>query len=216
MADHCEAAGWWLEWICLFPGLGPFLGPIISAILAAGSAFFIGHLYTRRVKQSEAILEFSKRFQSLLESRHKLNVRFYCNESTGLLSEPIPVPSQKDEWEAWNLFRQFFDLMSNEFNYFQDNVIHEGVFSEWMLWRWYDWDPARSPASAQSPPGGLDIPGLETCSISYQKGWNWWVDRPVIGNTRFVNFMNELHAACDESAARKVVTDWSPRRRRVI
>jgi hypothetical protein len=209
--DSCENVGWYLEWVCRYPGLGPFAGAIIATLIAAGFGFFIGHLYSRRLKETEVIHDLSRRFQSLLEIQHRLNVNFFCDPS-GQLRPELPKPSPRDENDAWNLFRNFFELVHNEFNYFQDGVLREDTFVEWMLWRWYDWDPSRNPLAKAPRPGGLNITGLDTCGITYHRAWTWWTDRPVIGKTRFARFINELHVAPTEAAARAVIHEWRPRR----
>jgi len=218
MIEVSNAADALADWMSVYrhPGLGPFFGAILAAVVAAAFGFFIVHQHARRLKQSEATLEFSKRFQTLLEQQHRLNAKFYCEEESGKLKCPSPAPSAKDELDAWNLFRQFFDLMLNEFSYFQAGVIHADVFADWMLWRWYDWDPARArrDGDVTPRPGGLDIPSLEICGASYRTGWAWWIQRPVVTDTSFVNFMNALHDARDEAAARRIVKDWAPRQRR--
>lgn len=216
MAPQCAVAGTWVEWFSIYCHAG--LGPIYAAIITVLFLWIIAHGYTKRMKKNEATVEFSKRFQKLLCSQHKLNVEFYCDENSGQLKTPRPLSTAKDELDAWNLFRQFFDLMLHEFNFFQDRVISKKVFVGWMVWRWYDWHPSRDTRTSGQRPGGLDITGLETCGVTYQKSWKWWASRPGVCNPSFVSFMDDLHDDNNKTGltgkkhVEQVVRAWAPHR----
>jgi hypothetical protein len=173
---------------------------------------WVTHRYAKNIKRHEATIEFTKRFQGLLKNRHDVNSEFYF-ENGDIRTPPITVSDQQ-EMEAWNIFTQAFDLFLNEFSYFRGGVITTEVFTEWMLWRWYDWEPGRAHSSSTRRPGGLPMLGLETMGISYRRGWEWWKERPVVLGTPFVRFMDELHGAPNETAAKQVVLNWKPRRLR--
>jgi hypothetical protein len=154
--------GWW-------PGDAPIFGALVAGIFA----FVIAEIYTKRLKQIEATLEFSKRFHELIQQQRVINRRYKEDRTkTGYISD-----IDQEDAKAW--WWRVFDLMLYEYDFYQKGMVRKKRFEEWMVWRWHDYHPE---------------PGREwsTCGIDYKKGFEIWKDHPAHGS-RLIDLLEEIH-----------------------
>src|SRR5215831_9194487 len=64
-----------LSFLKEYPAFGAIIGAVITALVNMGVLFWIASRYTKRLKRIESTLEFSKRFQELLQQQRDLNRR---------------------------------------------------------------------------------------------------------------------------------------------
>jgi hypothetical protein len=172
VSDRCAEFGWWAWWVwwaCKYPGLGGIFGAIVSS----GSLLWIAHHYTKSLRKSEATLEFSKRFQDLIRDQLELNKKF--------LEHRNGVPNiNVGDADAVVWWWRFFDLMLYEFKFFQQGLISEDRFVEWMKWRRHDHSGPESEL-------------WETCGVTYPVAWNRWKSRKPMRDNSFIDFLDEIH-----------------------
>jgi hypothetical protein len=93
------------------PGFGSLFGSMIAAATAASITIWVAiwgaPAHARHLKLVDATLEFSNRFQDLLDRRRALNMEY----------EQISrdVDSQLSKRAAQDFYRRFFDLLQFEF-----------------------------------------------------------------------------------------------------
>ena len=133
-----------LSFLKEYTAFGAIIGAVITASVNMGVLFWIASRYTKRLKRIESTLEFSKRFQELLQQQRDLNRR--CSTS----------PTQMDIDDADTWWWRFFDLQLYEFDFFQQGLVRRERFLEWMKWRWYDYQAAKNAMS-------------NTCGMDYKK-----------------------------------------------
>ena len=91
--------------------------PVLAALIGVVGAALIAHVYTRqyadRLKRIDAALEFSRRYQELLQFRHDLNKQ-YAAMRHRTYSYSWPGSATADRGAALNFYRRYFDLLYNE------------------------------------------------------------------------------------------------------
>jgi len=167
------------------PLLWPGLAPIVGAAVAGGAAWWIAERYTRRLKQIEATLEFSKRFHELIQQQRALNAKYEetlaksseakTEATTKELARTLKIA--KDDAKAW--WWRFFDLLLYEYDFYQKRMVRERRFQEWMIWRWHDFNPDAGKE-------------WTTCEINYKTGFENWKGHPVHGD-RLIRLLEEIH-----------------------
>jgi hypothetical protein len=152
------------------------VAPILAAIIAGSIAWSIAEFYTKRLKQIEATLEFSKRFHELIQQQRTLNRRYVEARLAGAVADAI---DEMDEEDAHAWWWRFFDLLMYEYDFYQKGMVRKARFEEWMIFRWHDYHPD---------------PGREwqTCGVGYRDGWEYWKDHPAHG-TRLIGLLEEIH-----------------------
>ena len=188
-------------------GLGAFFG----ATTASGMAFYLARYYTRKREKAEATFKFTEQFQKLAEAQHKLNIRFcYDHKAKHCDSNGEKTRTDKYSVEAWSLFRQYFNLLAQEFHFFRKGLVDRDTMIEWMKWRWYGWNPKRVPRRFASNPMLWDGAknGSEICGVPFKEGWDWWKNRPVADEYEFTKFLNQIHDAESEDAMVSIVQRW--------
>jgi hypothetical protein len=138
------------------------LGPFLGSMLVAAMALWIAEDYTKRVKIIDSELEFSKRYQELFELRHTLNREFRYPTTE--------YPKIYWSSEAKNWYRRFFDLLLNEFKFYEKGFVDANVFTVWMRWAHLNYNDST----------------FETCGMTYKLGWNWWSGKEGADN-RLIN-----------------------------
>jgi hypothetical protein len=138
------------------------LGPFLGSMLVAAMALWIAEDYTKRVKIIDSELEFSKRYQELFELRHTLNREFRYPTTE--------YPKTYWSSEAENWYRRFFDLLLNEFKFYEKGFVDANVFTVWMRWAHLNYNDS----------------AFETCGMTYELGWNWWSGKEDADN-RLIN-----------------------------
>jgi len=192
-----HAVGWhgFEHYIQKFPGLGAVFAALITGLIL----FLIAWRYTRRLKMIDATLEFSKRFQDLLQQQHELNKDYGKSHEYQVSAKPNPV--EKMEAEAW--WWRFFDLLLYEFDFRRHGLLDRDRFREWMTWRWYDFH-------------GWNGELWRTCGVTYEEGWKYWSRHPAVQKNPLLNFLNDVHRAKNADCAERVVrlysTAWGRRR----
>jgi hypothetical protein len=169
-----------------YPASGAIIGAVITALVNMGVLFGIASRYTKRLKRIESTLEFSKRFQDLLQQQRDLNRR--C-------STP-PTTMDIDDADTW--WWRFFDLQLYEFDFFQQGLVRRERFLEWMKWRWYDYKAAKNAMST-------------TCGVDYKEGWQSWKNRPAMKENRLVRFLDAVHNASNVQEIASLVKKNAPR-----
>ncbi len=162
--------GWW-------PGDAPIIGGCGGALVAGIFAILIAQTYTKRMKQFEAMLEFSKRFHELIQEQRAMNRKYEENKKAACYDPKVDDEDAKAWW--W----RFFDLQLYEYDFYQEGLVDKGRFEEWMIWRWYD--SHREPGKE-----------WRTCGIDYVTGWNNWKENPEHGS-RLIRLLNEIHKIPD-------------------
>ena len=182
--------GWW-------PGIAPILGGIGGAFVAGIFACVIAQFYTKRLKQIESTLEFSKRFHELIQQQRVLNRKFEEDrlpnkntprtetaiESTAAVQPTTPI--EKEDAAAW--WWCLFDLLLYEYDFYQKGMVRKARFEEWMVWRWHDYNPA--PAKE-----------WKTCGVTYRQSWDDWKNHPAHGS-RLIALLDEIHRIPDPGGA---------------
>jgi hypothetical protein len=210
MKGECEAAAWYLWWVCQYPGIASIIGSTLSALIAVLFAIYVTHHYTKKSKQHEILVYCSGLYEQFSTEIHSLNREFYF-DADGKVKNPRPSPSQRNKEDAWSIHHRLFNLMLNQFYYFQSGLINEKIYEHWALRRWYDWDTKRALKTPLCGPGGLPLLGLVIVGVSYTEGWRTWSDRPAVRELSFVKFMNELHGAQNEVEAKRLIKGKAPR-----
>jgi hypothetical protein len=160
------------EFVILWPGEAP----IIAAIIAGCFAWAIAARYTKRLKQIEATLEFSKRFHELIQQQRVLNrkydeARLHCK-----VAKEVDELDRQDA-DAW--WWGFFDLLQYEYDFYQKGMVRKGRFEEWMVWRWHAFHPEEGKE-------------WKTCGIEYREAWTAWTKHPA-QPSRLIKLLNEIH-----------------------
>jgi hypothetical protein len=163
-----------LTYIHEYPGLGSLFGSIIGALISASVILVVAHHYTKSLKRTDATLEFSKRFQDLIQQRHELNQKF----KTAQGSTPLSLSVGDADAIVW--WTHFFDLMAFEFHFFREGLVSEERFVEWMKWQRYYFQVEEPNVS-------------ETCGMNYQEGWKRWKARPPMRDNPFIDFLDKIH-----------------------
>jgi hypothetical protein len=162
-----------------FVYLWPDDASIIGATVAGLAAWLIAHFYTKRLKRVEATLEFSRRFHELIQRQCVLNRKFAEDRRS---RNSLPEIDKQDA-DAW--WWSFFDLLLYEFYFWQQGLIRNERFLEWMVWRWHDAHP--KPGKA-----------WETCGVGYKQGWEDWQVHPAHGS-RLIALLDEIHRIPDKN-----------------
>jgi len=174
-----------------YQALGPFWGAIFGAMLTAGVVGGVVQSRTKRHQEATALFEFSKRFHQLLDEAHSL-AKMYAAAGG--------EPSEAMAAEAAAYYRKFFDLLVSEHYFFTQGFVRRETFLEWMNWRWGAWH---------------DVEGatVVVCGVAYQSAWRDWSHRPLMRSHPVVRFVDQVHAAPDLEAVRRLVDRHAFRRR---
>ena len=172
-----------------YQGLGPFWGAIFGALVTASVVGGVVQSRTKRHQEALALFEFSKRFHQLLDDAHNLAKAYKAAGGT-------PNPAAAAEAAAY--YRKFFDLLVSEYYFFSQGFVRRETFLEWMNWRWGAWH---------------DVEGASVvvCGVPYQTAWREWSQRPLMKSHPLVHFVDEVHAAADLEAVRRLVDRQVPR-----
>ena len=172
-----------------YQALGPFWGAIFGAMLTAGVVGGVVQSRTKRHQEATALFEFSKRFHQLLDEAHSLARAYKAAGGT---------PNEAGAAEAAAYYRKFFDLLVSEHYFFTQGFVRRETFLEWMKWRWGAWH---------------DVEGARVlvCGVPYQTAWREWSQRPLMKSHPLVQFVDEVHAAPDLAAVRRLVDRQAPR-----
>jgi hypothetical protein len=172
-----------------YQGLGPFWGAILGAMLTAGVVGGVVQSRTKRHQEAMALFEFSKRFHQLLDEAHSLAKAYKAAGGT---------PSEASAADAAAYYRKFFDLLVSEHYFFSQGFVRRETFLEWMNWRWGAWRD-------------IEGAGVVVCGVPYQTAWRDWSQRPLMKSHPLVRFVDEVHAAADLEAVRRLVDRRAPR-----
>lgn len=134
----------------LAPGLGAFVGGLMVALTTAG----VVHRYTKISNGVETTLNLSKRYQELFTARLVLNKKFEAQKN---VAETIKEADRLGKLDAQDWYRQYFDLLLNEYRFYQKRIVDRRDFVQWMRW-------ARDAYSLN----------YLVCGVSYREGWHWW------------------------------------------
>ena len=154
----------------------PGVAPILAAIIAGCFGWAIAEFYTKRLKQIEATLEFSKRFHELIQQQRVLNRKYDEDRLKGQATSAADAIDKEDA-DAW--WWRFFDLLQYEYDFYQKGMIRKARFEEWMVWRW----------NAFHPEEGKE---WKTCGIEYREAWATWTERPA-QPSRLIKLLTEIH-----------------------
>ncbi len=165
-----------LAFIKEYPAFGGIIGSAISTI----AVFLVAHVYTKSLKRNEATLEFNRRFHELLSERNKIDLEYV----TGKNRKGLPGGYYRRLGFLW--WNRFFDLMLFQFHFFQEGLVNEVRFAEWMNWRRHDFQLGRNePGSSAS--------AFATCGVSYEHGWDYWKNTPAHAGNSFIAFLDAIH-----------------------
>jgi hypothetical protein len=180
-------ACWVLAFASRWKDLIPLVGSITVAITAAVAAWRLNVV----IKQTDVFLKFAERYHDILQAKHQLQLR--SDERA-----PDGTPTLRDEQrekEAYELYRQFFGLMYDEYVAYRRGFLARDLVIEWMRWRNYE---CHSRADGQ--------PNFAIAGISYMDGWNH-TNHPVL-RSEFVTFLEAIHALPvepDERTAKRAI-----------
>jgi hypothetical protein len=146
------------------------LAPILSALIVASAAIWVtgraAPNFARLLKKTDAALDFGKRYVDLMILKDEIN-RKHQGADHG------------DRTAAEDFYYRYFDLIMNEYRFFRSGFLDGELFSEWMAWRWQEYnDPQRR---------------FVVCGTSCRDGWEYWKRRSVFGNREFLRFIDRLH-----------------------
>jgi hypothetical protein len=149
----------------------PALAPILGALIASGAAIWVAARaapnFARLLKKADAALEFSRRFMDIMILKDELNRK--CKGA-----------DHYDQNEAENFYFRFFSLIANEYRFFRSGFLDDELFSEWMAYRWQEYNAPEVT--------------FVVCGMPYRDGWKCWKERSVFGNREFIKFIDRLHA----------------------
>jgi hypothetical protein len=168
------------------------LGAIVAAMVSGAVVFIVARKYTKRIKQIDSTLEFSRRFHELMQQQRDLNRRY----ATQAKATQPPTDGNIEVADAEMWWWRFFDLILYEFDFYQSGFLRKERFNEWMLWRWYD---------AQHPDQ------LSVCGMNYRDGWAYWTAHSPNQRNRLVRFLETIHAAHSSEAVTAIVKQNGPR-----
>jgi hypothetical protein len=111
------------------------------------------------------------------------------------------------ELKAYELYRQLFGLMFDEFFAYKGGFLAQDALVEWMRWRTYAYRNANGAQFAIGP-------------VSYADAWDRHARSPVV-QSEFVNFLGEIHRinatqGTLEARIRGVVWRYTPWGRRFL
>lgn len=173
--ENCTWA--WVNFYC-YPGVGTPLGAVATSLTAAIIALWAVPHLGRRLKRINSALDFSRRFQQLMDDRHKLHQRYHLWGAAVAANCSVEILAEAD-----NFYVSFFDLLWNEYVFWRSGLLNEGLFTEWMQWRWYTYNQADNEIFC-------------ICGVSYRSGWCKWKARsPVVITNPFVVFLDKIHSA---------------------
>lgn len=128
------------------------LAPLLAALIAGCFAWRIAAVYTKRLKQIELTLEFSRRFHDLIQRQRVLNTKYDRRRIATPAAPDTPIEVQ--DATAW--WWCFFDLLLYEYDFYQKGMVRKSCFEEWMIWRWHDFHPV--PGARRGEHAGFHIP----------------------------------------------------------
>jgi hypothetical protein len=132
---------------------------LVGTLIATFVAWRVVHNYTRESKRVETTLALSRRYQELFSERHNLNKLYKAQREPTADTPKWPV---LDDFDARNWYRQYFDLLLNEYRFYKRGIIDKADFVQWMRW-------ARSSYNSDD---------FLTCGMTYKDGWEWWCNAP--------------------------------------
>jgi hypothetical protein len=194
-----------LNWLKTWHEAIPLFGALITASTTAAAAILATWSLNRSIKQTEFFLKFTERFHGIMQSKSKFELGLLGAAGQGhatavAATEPgtnaadqgqaaEPAGSGRDtppaaataasEQEAYELYRQLFGLMFDEFFAYKGGFLARDALVEWMRWRTYAY---RNVAGAQFAIG----------PVSYKDAWDQHTRSPVV-QSEFVNFLGEIH-----------------------
>ena len=140
----------------LLSGVGALTGASLATFVAAR----VVHNHTQRSKGFDTVFTFNSRYQELIETRDRERPSY-----------------RADEVHAHAWWRQYFDLLQNEFYWYGNGLIPADVFSFWIRWQVRAYD--------DHPDSLLKVRGM-----AYRTAWKWWSSRSMIQRTEFASLMN--------------------------
>jgi hypothetical protein len=182
-------SGWraFEKYVNKYSGLGALFAAMISGIVV----LWVARRYTKRIKQIDATLEFSRRFHELIQQQVELNHAYFDRRRW----ENWP-PNQRELLDARAWWWRFFDLVLYEFDFYQSGFLRKERFTEWMKWRWLE---ARDPDS------------FFVSGMNYNQGWDHWRLSAPNQDNRLVKFLNQVHQAPTMDEMVKKVAAAGPR-----
>jgi hypothetical protein len=182
----------------------PLVGAVIIATTAATVAFLATWRLNKVMKQTEVFLKFTERYHNIMLAKHQLELR---NDEKNADQTSKPGDEQVKK-EAYELYRQYFGLMFDEFFSYQRGFLACDLFVEWMMWRHHEY-------RAQEGTPNFAIAGL-----AYKDGWEQQrADYPTF-RSEFAAFLGKVHKTDArpehlKSTIRKIVTSYGSRSQRI-
>jgi len=130
-ADGAGAACSLLAFASRWKDVMPLVGSLIVATTAATVAFLATWRLNKVMKQTEVFLKFTERYHNIMLAKHQLELRSDEKNADGT---PKLGDKQKEK-EAYELYRQYFGLMFDEFFAYSRGFLAPDLFVEWMMWR---------------------------------------------------------------------------------
>jgi hypothetical protein len=182
----------------------PLVGSAIVATTAATVAFLATWRLNKVIKQTEVFLRFAERYHNIMLAKHQLELRSAEENADGTLK----LGAKQKEKEAYELYRQYFGLMFDEFFAYSRGFLAHDLFVQWMMWRNHEY-------RAQQGRPRFSIAGLPFTAGWKQERYNF----PRV-RTDFSDFFQEiLNTDVDDkhlkNAIEKIVTSYGSRSQRI-
>jgi membrane-associated phospholipid phosphatase len=151
--------------------LVPLFGAGLVALTTIGVAIGVTQRINQTTKRTEFFLGFTTRF-------HNINAAIHALEFDLSTNPVVPRKFDNDDVRraaAYELYRQFFGLMFDEYFAYQRGFLGRDAFMEWMKWR------------------NFDVRNFMILGVGYMEGWNNWVKLTPFKQHKFINFMEAVH-----------------------
>ena len=177
-----------LTWKELFPIIGPIIGALIVAGTTVLVAIVVTEHLTTATKRAEFFLDFTKRYHNIIAEKHKLDRKI----KTVRQDQPQYQPNKLEQADAHQIYFQLFGLIYDEFYAFRHNFLDPEALVHWMTWQMHD---------------AYDF---EIGGVSYTNGWEMWFAIPAVKPHQATPFMIEVRKCKDEGCVRRVVMSYAP------
>jgi len=151
------------------------MGATLGAGISAGVTVFVVHSYNKSTKSVEATLALSNRFQELFAERHRLNKIYRTQDNWTKKRDKL------DEADARDWYRQYFDLLLNEYRFYKRGLIDRKDFVQWMRWE-------RKAFNNETH---------TVCGMTCAEGWQWWSSadsrKEVMSHEPVVKLLERIH-----------------------
>jgi hypothetical protein len=135
------------------------IGTILTLIATFIIAIFVTNAVTNSQKQTEFFLDFTKRYQGIIDKEQKLNKEIANKHSTDLKYQPNSI----EEGDARQIYFELFGLIYDEYTAYQAGFLDPKTIVNWLTWQVHD----------------LHDKKLTIGGVLYEDAWKEWFNGPA-------------------------------------